>query len=43
MDAPALGFLPNVLNQNLYSAFVQDEIELRPKPFLRHRHQARAQ
>ena len=28
IDAPALGFLPNVLNQNLYSAFAQDEIDL---------------
>jgi iron complex outermembrane receptor protein len=29
IDAPALGFFPNVLRQNLYSAFVQDEIALR--------------
>jgi iron complex outermembrane receptor protein len=29
MDAPALGFFPNVLDQNLFSAFAQDEIELR--------------
>ncbi len=29
IDAPALGFFPAVLNQNLYSAFVQDEIALR--------------
>jgi iron complex outermembrane receptor protein len=29
IDAPALGFLPNDLRQNLYSAFVQDEIALR--------------
>ena len=28
-NAPALGFLPGVLDQNLYSAFVQDEIALR--------------
>jgi iron complex outermembrane receptor protein len=28
INSPALGFLPNVLNQNLYSAFVQDEIAL---------------
>ncbi len=28
-NAPALGFLPDVLDQNLYSAFVQDEIALR--------------
>jgi iron complex outermembrane recepter protein len=29
IDAPALGFLPNDLRQNLYSAFVQYEIALR--------------
>jgi len=29
INAPALGFLPAVLDQNLYSAFVQDEIHLR--------------
>jgi iron complex outermembrane recepter protein len=29
VNAPALAFSPNVLNQNLYSAFVQDEIALR--------------
>jgi iron complex outermembrane recepter protein len=29
VNAPALGFLPAVLNQNLYSAFVQDEFALR--------------
>jgi iron complex outermembrane receptor protein len=29
LNAPALGFLPAVLNQNLFSAFVQDEIALR--------------
>jgi iron complex outermembrane receptor protein len=28
VNAPALGFLPAVLNQNLYSAFVQDEFAL---------------
>ncbi|MGC1521061.1 MAG: TonB-dependent receptor [Steroidobacteraceae bacterium] len=28
-NAPALGFLPDDLDQNLYSAFVQDEIALR--------------
>jgi len=28
-NAPALGFFPTILNQNLYSAFVQDEIALR--------------
>ncbi|HEV7610519.1 MAG TPA: TonB-dependent receptor [Steroidobacteraceae bacterium] len=28
INAPALGFFPTVLNQNLYSAFVQDEIAL---------------
>jgi iron complex outermembrane receptor protein len=27
-DAPGLGFVPNVLDQNLYSAFLQDEILL---------------
>ena len=29
-NAPALGFFPTTLNQNLYSAFLQDEIALRP-------------
>ena len=29
VDSPALGFSPAVLRQNLYSAFVQDEITLR--------------
>ena len=29
IEAPALGFFPAVLNQNLYSGFVQDEIALR--------------
>jgi iron complex outermembrane receptor protein len=29
-NAPALGFFPTVLDQNLYSAFVQDEFNLRP-------------
>jgi iron complex outermembrane receptor protein len=29
IDAPAVGFFPAVLRQNLYSAFVQDEINLR--------------
>jgi iron complex outermembrane recepter protein len=29
LDAPGLGFTPAVLEQNLYSAFVQDEIALR--------------
>jgi iron complex outermembrane receptor protein len=28
MDAPGLAFLPNVLDQNLYSTFLQDEIPL---------------
>ena len=28
INAPALGFFPAVLDQNLYSAFVQDEIDL---------------
>jgi iron complex outermembrane receptor protein len=28
-NAPALGFFPTVLNQNLFSAFVQDEVALR--------------
>jgi iron complex outermembrane receptor protein len=28
-NAPALGFFPAVLNQTLYSAFVQDELKLR--------------
>jgi iron complex outermembrane receptor protein len=28
-NAPALAFYPAVLNQNLYSAFVQDELQLR--------------
>ncbi|HJS90058.1 MAG TPA: TonB-dependent receptor [Steroidobacteraceae bacterium] len=30
VNAPGLAFLPDVLNQNLYSAFVQDEIALKP-------------
>ncbi|MGA7538679.1 MAG: TonB-dependent receptor [Steroidobacteraceae bacterium] len=30
VNAPALAFLPDVLDQNLYSTFVQDEIALRP-------------
>lgn len=30
-NAPGLGLIPNVLNQNLFSAFVQDEILLAPK------------
>jgi iron complex outermembrane receptor protein len=30
VDAPGFGFLPNVLNQNLYSAFLQDEIPIDP-------------
>lgn len=30
MNAPALAFLPTVLDQNLYSAFAQDEIQLEP-------------
>jgi iron complex outermembrane receptor protein len=29
VDSPALGFFPAILRQNLYSAFVQDEIALR--------------
>ena len=29
VNAPGLGFFPTVLDQNLYSAFVQDEAELR--------------
>lgn len=29
-NAPGLAFFPTTLNQNLYSAFVQDEIALRP-------------
>jgi iron complex outermembrane recepter protein len=29
-NAPGLGFFPTTLNQNLYSAFAQDEIALRP-------------
>jgi len=29
INAPALGFFPTILDQNLYSAFVQDEIALR--------------
>jgi iron complex outermembrane receptor protein len=28
VDAPALAFLPNVLDQRLYSAFVQDQMEV---------------
>jgi iron complex outermembrane recepter protein len=30
VNAPGLAFLPDVLNQNLYSGFVQDEIALKP-------------
>jgi iron complex outermembrane receptor protein len=30
VNAPSLGFFPTVLDQNLYSAFVQDEIHLQP-------------
>jgi iron complex outermembrane recepter protein len=30
MNAPALAFLPTTLNQNLFSAFAQDEIQLAP-------------
>jgi len=30
VNAPGLAFLPDVLNQNLYSTFVQDEIALKP-------------
>jgi iron complex outermembrane receptor protein len=30
VDAPGFAFLPNVLNQNLYSTFVQDEIPIEP-------------
>jgi len=30
MNAPALAFLPNVLDQNLFSTFAQDEIQLAP-------------
>jgi iron complex outermembrane receptor protein len=30
-NSPALAFLPSVLDQNLYSAFVQDEVTLRPE------------
>jgi len=33
-DAPLVAFLPNTLNQNLYSTFVQDEIKLRENVFL---------
>ena len=33
VNAPALAFLPPVLNQNLYSAFVQDELMLRENLF----------
>ncbi len=33
VNAPALAFLPPVLNQNLYSAFVQDELTLRENLF----------
>jgi len=32
-NAPGLAFLPPVLNQNLYSAFVQDEVMLRENLF----------
>lgn len=31
VNAPGLAFLPDVLNQNLYSTFAQDEIALTPK------------
>ena len=30
VNAPSLAFLPNVLDQNLYSTFAQDEIALKP-------------
>jgi iron complex outermembrane recepter protein len=30
VNAPGVAFLPNVLDQNLYSTFVQDEIALKP-------------
>jgi iron complex outermembrane recepter protein len=30
VNAPSLGFFPTVLDQNLYSAFVQDEFRLKP-------------
>jgi iron complex outermembrane receptor protein len=33
-QAPNFGFLPAALNQGLYNAFVQDEIELHPGVFL---------
>lgn len=33
-DAPLVAFLPNTLDQNLYSTFVQDEIKLRKNVFL---------
>jgi len=29
-NAPGIGFLPTTLNQNLFSAFLQDEIAIRP-------------
>ncbi len=32
-NAPSLTFLPSVLNQSLYSGFLQDEIQLRPDLF----------
>lgn len=32
-DAPLVAFVPNTLNQNLYSTFLQDEIELRDNVF----------
>jgi iron complex outermembrane receptor protein len=33
-DAPLVAFLPNTLDQNLYSTFLQDEIKLRENIFL---------
>jgi iron complex outermembrane receptor protein len=33
-DAPLVAFLPNTLDQNLYSTFLQDEIKLRENVFL---------
>ncbi len=33
-DAPLVGFIPNTLDQNLYSGFVQDEIKLHDDVFL---------
>jgi iron complex outermembrane receptor protein len=32
-DAPLVAFVPNTLNQNLYSGFIQNEIELRDNLF----------